>query len=69
MHLAFPDGPLRPLPPFEELTELQQRVVRLLAEQGPQTWRWFNFLEILQNWNLPADREKCRAYAELDPSD
>jgi hypothetical protein len=39
LRLAFPDGAPDPLPPLGELTHLQQRVVRTLAELGPETWR------------------------------
>jgi len=63
LRLAFPGGAPDPLPPLGELTEPQQRVVRTLAELGPETWRWVNFTEILRNWGLPAEQADCRAYA------
>jgi hypothetical protein len=66
LRLAFPSGASDPLPPFGELTELQQRVVRTLAELGPGTWRWGNFMAILRNWGLPAVQADCRAYVGLD---
>lgn len=66
LRLAFPDGAPDPLPALGELTDLQQRVVRTLAELGPDTWRWGNFTEILRNWGLPAAQADCRAYAGLD---
>jgi hypothetical protein len=68
LRLAFPAGAPDPLPPFSELAELQQRVVRTLAELGPDTWRWVNFTEILRNWSLPSEQADCRAYAGLDPA-
>lgn len=68
LSLAFPGNGLDPLPPFDELTELQRRVVRTLAELGPETWRWGNFMAILRNWNLPSERADCRAYAGLGPA-
>ncbi|MBC6456676.1 HEAT repeat domain-containing protein [Actinomadura sp. HBU206391] len=66
LRLTFPAGALSPLPPFEELTEPQRRVVRVLAELGPETWRWVNFTSIMRDWNLPAEQPECRAYAGLD---
>jgi len=66
LRLAFPDGAPDPLPAFGELTELQQRVVRILAGLGPDTWRWVNFTAMLRNWGLPAVQADCRAYVGLD---
>jgi len=63
--LVFPDGPLRPLPPFPELTGQQQRLVRFLADRDPESWRWYSFVQILRAWNLPDGRTGCRAYAGL----
>jgi HEAT repeat protein len=65
LRVAFPGGGPDPLPPFGELTKLQQRVVRTLAELGPETWRWGNFMEILRAWNLPDNHVDCRTYAGL----
>jgi HEAT repeat protein len=39
LRLAFPRGAPHPLPPYGQLTEPQQRVVRTLAGLGPDTWR------------------------------
>ncbi|TDB76129.1 HEAT repeat domain-containing protein [Actinomadura sp. KC216] len=55
-----------PRPPFEELTEPQQRTVRTLAEMGDDTWRWGNFTLMLSAWGLPSRQADCRAYAGLD---
>lgn len=66
LYLAFPAGPADPLPPFDELTALQQRVVRAIAEQGPVTWRLINFMEIVGAWQLPNLHEELRAYAGLE---
>jgi HEAT repeat protein len=66
LRLAFPGGVPDALPPFGELTELQQRVVRTLAELGPETWHWGNFRAILRNWGLPTRQADCRAYVGLD---
>lgn len=68
LRLTFPNGPLRPLPPFKKLTEPQRKVVRALARLGPETWCRGNFTAILRSWNLPADQAKCRAYAKLGES-
>lgn len=68
LRMAFPQDPPRPRPPFAELTERQQRVVRLLAEKGPETWRWSNFTGILRAWNPPGDPAGCRTYAGLTAS-
>jgi hypothetical protein len=65
LQLAFPGGRPDPLPPYGDLTALQQRVVRALAGLGPQTWRWVNFTQIMQAWNLPDARAECRVYAGL----
>ncbi|MBG0829733.1 HEAT repeat domain-containing protein [Planomonospora sp. ID67723] len=69
LRLVFPDGAPCPLPPFAELTGLQRRAVRILAELGPETWRWLNFTSILEAWNLPDTHVECRAYAGLDTSE
>ncbi|MFF3671577.1 HEAT repeat domain-containing protein [Microtetraspora malaysiensis] len=66
LRLTFGEGAPRPLPPFKELTEPQRRVVRVLAELGPETWRWGNFVEIVRAWNLPSTHAECRAYAGFD---
>lgn len=65
LRLAFPRGAPRPLPPYSQLTELQQRVVRTLAGLEPDTWRWGNFTLLLRAWNLPSAHGECRAYAGL----
>jgi hypothetical protein len=40
LRLTFPHGAPHPLPPFDELTEPQRQVVRILAGLGPETRRW-----------------------------
>jgi HEAT repeat protein len=65
LRLAFPRGAPHPLPPYHQLTEPQQRVVRTLAGLEPDTWRWGNFMLILRAWNLPSAHGECRAYAGL----
>ncbi|MFB4297290.1 HEAT repeat domain-containing protein [Actinomadura sp. NTSP31] len=67
LKLAFgaPPGPSLPLPPFAELTPVQQRTVRTIAELAPGTWDWVNLWEILREWGLPTDRDACRTYAGL----
>ena len=65
LRLAFPRGAPHPLPPYNQLTEPQQRTVRTLADLGSGTWRWGNFMSILQAWNLPSAHGECRAYAGL----
>ncbi|MBG6092632.1 HEAT repeat domain-containing protein [Actinomadura viridis] len=55
-----------PLPPYEDLTEPQQRAVRTLAEMGDDTWCWGNFMLILSAWKLPSKQAECRAYVGLD---
>jgi len=69
LHLAFPAGSPDPLPPFAELTPLQQRVVRTLAGLGQETWRWVNFMQIMEAWNLPDTHGDCRSYAGLSAAD
>ena len=65
LRLAFPRGAPHPLPPYSQLAEPQQRVVRTLAGLGSDTWRWGNFMLILRAWNLPSAHGACRAYAGL----
>lgn len=65
LRLAFPRGAPHPLPPYHQLTEPQQRVVRTLVGLEPGTWRWGNFTSILRAWNLPSAHGECRAYAGL----
>lgn len=67
LRLAFPAGPAAETPPFEELDDRQQRVVRALAEFGPETWRWGNFTAIVRAWRLPSRHEHLREYAGLAP--
>jgi hypothetical protein len=66
LRLTFPRGAPHPLPPCGQLTEPQQRVIRILADLGPGTWRWGNFTSILRACNLPSTHGECRAYAGLD---
>jgi hypothetical protein len=66
LRLTFPRGAPYPLPPYSQLTEPQQRVIRILADLGPGTWRWGNFTSILRACNLPSTHGECRAYADLD---
>jgi hypothetical protein len=65
LRLAFPRGAPHPLPPYSQLAEPQQRVVRTLAGLGSDTWRWGNFMLILRAWNLPSAHGECRACAGL----
>ena len=65
LQLTFPRGAPHPLPPYHQLTEPQQRVVRTLADLEPDTWRWGNFMLILRAWNLPSTHSECQAYAGL----
>jgi hypothetical protein len=65
LRLTFPRGAPHPLPPYKQLNEPQQRVVRTLADLGPGTWQWGNFMSILQAWNLPSAHGECRTYAGL----
>jgi HEAT repeat protein len=65
LRLAFPRGAPHPLPPYHQLAEPQQRVVRTLAGLEPDIWRWGNFMLILRAWNLPSAHGECRAYAGL----
>ena len=67
LRLAFPTGPAVETPPFEELDERQRRVVRVLADLGPETWRWANFTAIVGAWRLPGQHAELREYAGLDP--
>jgi hypothetical protein len=67
LRMAFPRGAPHPLPPYNQLTEPQQRTVRTLADLGPDTWRWGNFTSILRAWNLPSAHDTCRTYAGLGP--
>ncbi|MEU8345729.1 HEAT repeat domain-containing protein [Spirillospora sp. NPDC048832] len=57
--------PVRPLPPFADLTAVQQRAVRTIAELPSDSWRWGNLLGILGTWGVPADHDECRRYAGL----
>ncbi|OKJ73610.1 hypothetical protein AMK31_32535 [Streptomyces sp. TSRI0107] len=65
LHMAF--GPERPdrLPAHAELDARRQRLIRVLADLGEDTWRWGNFLAILRGWGLPTDRQELRAYAGM----
>jgi hypothetical protein len=67
LRLAFPAGPSEVPPPFAELDDRQRRVVRVLADLGPDTWRWGNFTEIIRAWRLPARHAELREYAGLPP--
>jgi hypothetical protein len=67
LRLAFPEGPAPVTPPFAELGERQRRVVRALAELGPETWKWANFAEIVAAWRLPRRHGELREYAGLAP--
>ncbi|GAA0209109.1 hypothetical protein GCM10009527_001350 [Actinomadura nitritigenes] len=64
LRLAF-RAPSAPLPPYADLTAVQRRTVQVIAELPESSWRWGNLMEILQEWDLPTDRDECRAYAGL----
>ncbi|RAY15772.1 HEAT repeat domain-containing protein [Actinomadura craniellae] len=66
LRMVFGPDARRPLPPHAELTDVQRRAVRTLADLDEETWRWLNFTEILDHWNLPSKRADLRGYAELD---
>ncbi|QKW38729.1 HEAT repeat domain-containing protein [Actinomadura sp. NAK00032] len=57
--------PVRPLPPFADLTPVQRQAVRTIAELPPDSWRWTNLMEILDAWGVPTDHDDCRRYAGL----
>ncbi|NUP53361.1 MAG: HEAT repeat domain-containing protein [Catenulispora sp.] len=65
LRLTFPTGALDPLPPFDELTEPQRRVVRTLTQMGRSTWSWGNFTDILGDWGLPQNHDELCAYAGI----
>jgi hypothetical protein len=44
-------------------------VVRVLADLGPETWRWADFTVIVGAWRLPNRHEELRGYAGLEPSE
>lgn len=62
--LAF-GAPSTPLASYADLTPFQQRTIRVIAELPHDSWQWGNLLEILGDWGLPTERDKCRAYAGL----
>ncbi len=64
LRLVF-GAPGRPLPPFADLTSVQQRAVRTIAELPPESWRWVNLMEVLSTWGVPTDHDDCRRYAGL----
>ncbi|MWA03892.1 HEAT repeat domain-containing protein [Actinomadura sp. LD22] len=63
LRLTF--GEPSPAPPHADLTPLQQRTVRVIAELPDDSWQWGNLLEVLRDWGLPTDRDDLRAYAGL----
>lgn len=65
LHLTFSTEALDPLPPFDELTESQRRVIRTLTQLERSTWSWGNFTDILGEWGLPRNHDELCAYAGL----
>lgn len=64
LRLAFGSAPGETIP-FEQLSEFQQRTVKALANMGPETWRWGNFVAILKEYKIPSSQEGCRKYVGL----
>lgn len=59
---AFPDGPVPPGTPFDDLTERQKRVVRALAA-APSVWQPGDFIWLVGGYGLPNDVGRMLAYA------
>ncbi|MCO8275862.1 HEAT repeat domain-containing protein [Actinoplanes sp. TRM 88003] len=65
---VFPDGSTAAGTLFDDLTERQKRVVRVLAD-SPSTWLFLerafgNFAWLIGSYGLPSDADKMRAYID-----
>ena len=49
-------------PPFTELDEGQQLVIKGLAEVDDFNWMFANYMQILRYWRLPTTKEKLEKY-------
>ncbi|WP_250034895.1 hypothetical protein [Paractinoplanes maris] len=66
---VFPHGPIAAGTPFDDLTERQKRVVRVLAA-SPSTWLFLEraygtFRWLIGGYGLPLDADAMRAYAGM----
>ncbi|MFG2004391.1 HEAT repeat domain-containing protein [Spirillospora sp. NPDC048911] len=67
LQMAFgpAQSPAARAPSFAELTKAQRQTVQVLADLDTKTWQWVNFIEIIEAWGLPRDRDEFRTYARL----
>ncbi|KAJ4327374.1 hypothetical protein N0V84_002145 [Fusarium piperis] len=52
------------VPPFSELTQLQQETLRALVRVNQSNWRLVNFVRILREWGVPSTKEALDAYVD-----
>jgi hypothetical protein len=66
IHMTFHDeANLRPLPPFERLTELQKKLILKFANLEESVYHLHGFNHLISLANLPQTRVDCRRHAGL----
>ncbi|MGW3247031.1 HEAT repeat domain-containing protein [Streptomyces sp. NPDC001070] len=60
--LLFPGDPAEPPQSFGDLSNVQQRVVRFVADQDEATWP-MGAMDALRRWKVPTKHSDLRAYA------
>ncbi|MFG3120482.1 HEAT repeat domain-containing protein [Streptomyces sp. NPDC048201] len=62
--LVFPDDPAEPPRSFGDLSDVQQRVVRFVADQGDAGWP-FGGMDTFRRWKVPTNHSDLRVYAGI----
>ncbi|MEV6536246.1 HEAT repeat domain-containing protein [Streptomyces sp. NPDC051639] len=62
--LVFPGDPAEPPQPFADLSNLQQRVVRFVADQDEAAWP-SGAMDALRRWKVPTRHADLRVYAGI----
>ncbi|KAJ7068530.1 hypothetical protein C8F01DRAFT_613514 [Mycena amicta] len=66
LQTAFDGERREKMPPFEQLTEPQQAVVRALTQVAKTNWSFVNYLIELREWGLPSELKELWAYAQME---
>ncbi|MEU4107176.1 HEAT repeat domain-containing protein [Streptomyces sp. NPDC027717] len=62
--LVFPDDPAEPPRSFGDLSDVQQRVVRFVADQGDAGWP-SGGMDAFRRWKVPTNHSDLRVYAGI----
>lgn len=62
--LVFPGDPAEPPQSFGDLSNVQQQVVRFVADQDEAAWP-FGAMDALRRWKVPTRHSDLRVYAGI----